>query len=154
MTVKILIPYNFTMNDEKSIDFVGHRYAGKEDVDITLFHAFILVPEIDTRNNPIMDKMTRNTSYLRQQQDEQKNALEEARQKLMDYGFAGQHIHCRYIPIRQDIARDIIWLWKTEKFDVVVLNRNPGNIINYFSRSISKRVTRHVEGGIGVHIVN
>lgn len=154
MTVKILIPYNFTMNDEKSIDFVGHRYAGKEDVDITLFHAFILVPEIDTRNNPIMDKMTRNTSYLRQQQDEQKNALEAARQKLMDYGFAGQHIHCRYIPIRQDIARDIIWLWKTEKFDVVVLNRNPGNIINYFSRSISKRVTRHVEGGIGVHIVN
>lgn len=154
MAVKILIPYNFTMNDEKSIDFVGHRYAGKEDVDITLFHAFILVPEIDTRNNPIMDKMTRNTSYLRQQQDEQKNALEAARQKLMDYGFAGQHIHCRYIPIRQDIARDIIWLWKTEKFDVVVLNRNPGNIINYFSRSISKRVTRHVEGGIGVHIVN
>lgn len=154
MAVKILIPYNFTMNDEKSIDFVGHRYARKEDVDITLFHAFTLVPEIDTRNNPIMDKMTRNTSYLRQQQDEQKNALEEARQKLMDYGFAGQHIHCRYIPIRQDIARDIIWLWKTEKFDVVVLNRNPGNIINYFSRSISKRVTRHVEGGIGVHIVN
>ena len=126
MAVKILIPYHFTMNDEKSIDFVGHRYAGKKDIEIT---------------------MIRNTSYLRQQQDEQKNALEAARQKLMDYGFAGQHIHCRYIPIRQDIARDIIWLWKTEKFDVVVLNRNPGNIINYFSRSISKRVTRHVEGG-------
>ena len=154
MAVKILIPYNFTMNDEKSIDFVGHRYAKREDVEITLFHAFTSVPEIDTRNNPIMDKMTRNTSYLRQKQEEQKNALEAARQKLMGYGFAGQHIHCRYIPIRQDIARDIIWLWKTENFDVVVLNRNPGNIINYFSRSISKRVTRYVEGGIGVHIIN
>jgi len=154
MAVKILIPYNFTMNDEKSIDFVGHRYAGRKDVEITLFHAFTPVPEIDTRNNPIMDKVSRGTSYLRGQQDEQKNALEAAGQKLKDYGFAGHHIHCLYIPIRQDVARDIIWLWKTEKFDVVVLNRNPGNIINYFSRSISKRVTRHVEGGIGVHIIN
>ena len=153
MAVKILIPYNFTMNDEKSINFVGHRYAGKKDIEITLFHAFTSVPEIDTRNNPIMDKMTRNTSYLRQQQDEEKNALEAARQKLKDYGFAGQHIHCRYIPIRQDIARDIIWLWKTEKFDVVVLNRTPGNIINFFNRSISKKVARHI-GGIGVHFVN
>ena len=154
MAVKILIPYNFTLNDEKSIDFVGNRYARRKEVEITLFHAFTPVPEIDTRDNPIMNKMIRNTSYLRCQQDEQKNALEAARQKLIEYGFAGQHIDCRYIPVRQDIADDIIWLWKTEKFDVVVLNRNPGNIINYFSRSISKRVTRHVEGGIGVHIVN
>ncbi|RLC15570.1 MAG: hypothetical protein DRH93_19590 [Deltaproteobacteria bacterium] len=154
MAVKILLPYNFTLNDEKSIDFVGNRYARRKEVEITLFHAFTPVPEIDTRDNPIMNKMIRNTSYLRGQQDEQKNALEAARQKLIEYGFAGRHIDCRYIPVRQDIADDIIWLWKTEKFDVVVLNRNPGNIINYFSRSISKRVTRHVEGGIGVHIVN
>ncbi len=154
MAVKILIPYNFTLNDEKSIDFVGNRYARRKEVEITLFHAFTPVPEIDIRDNPIMNKMIRNTSYLRGQQDEQKNALEAARQKLIEYGFAGRHIDCRYIPVRQDIADDIIWLWKTEKFDVVVLNRNPGNIINYFSRSISKRVTRHVEGGIGVHIVN
>ena len=154
MAVKILIPYNFTLNDEKSIDFVGHKYAKRKDVEITLFHAFTPVPEIDPRNNPIMDKVIRNTAYLRGQQQEQKDALEKSRQKLINYGFDGHHIHCLYIPIRRDIADDIIWLWKTEKFDVVVLNRNPGNIINYFSRSISKRVIRHVHGGVGVHIVN
>ena len=129
-------------------------YAGRNEVEITLFHAFTPVPEIDTRNNPIMGKMARNTSYLRGKQDEQKKILEEARQKLMNYGFSDRHIHCLYQPVRKDIADDIIWLWKTGKFDVVVLNRNPGNIINYFSRSISKRVTRQVEGGIGVHIIN
>ena len=154
MAVRILIPYNFTMNDEKSIDFVGNRYARKKEVEITLFHAFTPVPEIDTRNNPIMDKMNRSTSFLKSRQEEQKNAMESTRQKLMTYGFAGHNILCLYNPVRQDIASDIIRLWKTGKFDVVVLNRNPGNIINYFSRSISKRVTRHVEGGIGVHIVD
>lgn len=154
MPVNILIPYNFTENDELAIDFVGRRYAKKKEVEITLFHAFTPVPNIDTRNNPIMEKVNRGTSYLRVQQEEEKYALEAARQALINYGFSGHHIHCLYQPVQQDIADDIIRLWKKEKFDVVVLNRNPGNIINYFSRSISKRVTRHVEGGIGVHIVN
>ena len=154
MAGKILIPYNFTINEEKSIDFGGHRYAGRKDSEIPLFHAFIPVPEIDILNNPIMSKVNNNTIYLRRQQDDRKNAMEAGRLKLMDYGFAGHQILCLYIPVRQDIADDIIWLWKTEKFDVVVLNRNPGNIINYFTRSISKKLSRQAGGGIGVHIVN
>ncbi len=154
MPINILIPYNFTVNDEIAIEFVGQRYGKRKEVEITLFHAYTPVPEIDTRNNPIMDKVNRSTSYLRLRQEEEKQALEAARQALMNYGFNGDHIHCLYLAVRQDIADDIIRLWKRGKFDVVVLNRNPGNIINYFSRSISKRVTRHVEGGIGVHIVN
>ena len=153
MALKILIPYNFTKNDEKSIEFVGHKYADTKDAEITLFHAFTYVPEIKSYNDPIMDKVIRNTAYLRCQQDEQKNALKAAGQRLEAYGFAGNHIQRLFVPVRHDIAEDIIRLWKTENFDVVVLNRNPGNIINYFSRSISKRVTRHLDGGIGVHIV-
>jgi hypothetical protein len=154
MPVNILIPYNFTLNDEAAIDFVVQRYGKRNEVGITLFHAFTPVPEIDTKNDPIMEKVVRNTSYLRLQQDGEKQALEAARQTLINHGFAGLHIHCLYRPLQRDVAHDIIDLWRREKFDVVVLNRNPGNIINYFSRSISKRVTRHVEGGIGVHIVN
>ena len=154
MPINILIPYNFTGNDELAIDFVGQRYAKRKEVEITLFHVFTPVPEIDPRNNPIMDKVIQNTSYLRVQQDGEKQAMEAAKQALVNYGFAADHIHCIYRPVRHDIADDIIRLWKSGKFDVVVLNRNPGNIINYFSRSISKRVTRQVEGGIGVHIVN
>lgn len=152
MAVKILIPYNFTMNDEKAIEFVGHKYAGEKEAEATLFHAYSPPPAIDTKNNPIMDKMNRNLSYLRQQQTEQKNALDNASNKLMNYGFSSNNIHCIYQPIKRDIAEDIIRLWQEQNFDVVVLNRNPGNIINYFSRSISKRVTQKNE--LKVHIIN
>ncbi len=154
MAIKILIPYNFTTNDKKSIDFVGQRYSKKKDVEITLFHVFTPVPEIDVRNNPIMKQVVRNTAYLLSQQAEQKNALEAAKQELMNYGFANHRIQCLYMPMRKDIADDIITLWKTEKFDIVVLNQNPGNIINYFTRSISKRFSQNVAGSLGIHIVN
>ncbi len=100
-----------------------------------------------------MAKVTRNTSYLQSQQNEQKNALEAAKAKLMNYGFAAPHIHCLYTPVRRDIAEDIIGFWKKGKFDAVVLSRTPGNILNFFTRSISKRVASQVRGGIGVHFV-
>ena len=154
MAVTILIPYNFTRNDEKAIDFVGQRYADHKDVSITLFHAFTPVTEIDDPNNPIMKKVIRNTAYLRCQQEDQKEALNLARNKLMNHGFAEHHIKCLFMPAKQDIADSIIALCKTDKIDVVVLNRNPWNIINYFSRSISKKVVRKLGKKIRVHIVD
>ena len=154
MAVKILIPYNFTQNDEKAINFVGHRYKDEKDVEITLFHAYSPVPEIDVKDNPILEKMKANVSFLRQQKQEHKQALEKARERLATYGFAKQNIHCIFQPLKADIAMDIIRLWKNENFDVVVLNRNPGSIMNFFSRSISKKITQYYNGNIGVHLVN
>ena len=154
MSVKILVPYSFMPNEQKSIDFVGHRYSKRHEVEVTLFHAYTPVPEMDVGNSPIMHKVIQNASLLLLQQDERKNALEEARGQLMNHGIAGHNIHCIFRPVRVDIATDIIQLWKEEKFDVVVMSRNPGNIVNFFSRSISKRIVRGIEGGIGVHIVN
>lgn len=154
MAFKILIPYNFTRNDEKVLHFVGENYHEQKDVDITLFHAFTAIPEIDVKNNPIMEKMKSNMSYLRMQQEERRLALEEAVKMLMNYGIAQPQIHCLFAPIQNDIAADIIRLWKNENYDLIVLNRNPGNIINYFTRSTSKRITGYKNGEIRVHLVN
>ena len=154
MVVKILIPYNFKPNDEKAVHYTGRRYSKEKEVEITLFHAFASVPEINVKNNTIMEKMKLNLYYLHQQREERRQALEKVRLVLVDYGFASQNIHCLLRPIKTNIAADIIQLWKLENFHVVVLNRNPGNILNYFSRSISKRLTQCSDGVINVHIVN
>ncbi len=152
--VKILIPYNFKSNDEKAVRYTGQQYSKEKEVEITLFHAFVSVPKINVRNNTIMKKMKLNISYLHRQREEQRQAMEKVKGALVNYGFASQNIHCLLRPIKTDIAADIIQLWKFENFDVVVLNRNPGNIVNYFSRSTSKRITQYRDGIIGVHIVN
>ncbi|WDP92576.1 MAG: universal stress protein [Desulfobacter sp.] len=154
MSVKILIPYNFTPNDSRAVDFVGERYSERQGVEVTLFHAYTPVPEMDIKDTPVMKKVIHNTAVLQLKQDERKKALEEVREQLMAHGIAGHHVNCIFKPVRKDVAADIIGLWKEGKYDVVVLNRNPGNIVNFFSRSISKQIVRHIEGGIGVHIVN
>lgn len=79
----------------------------------------------------------RSTAYLRQQQEKQVEALKAAKTRLMGHGFSERRVHCIFQPVKRDIALDIIHLWKTEDFDMVVLNRNPGNSVNFFTRSIS-----------------
>lgn len=152
MTVKVLIPYNFTANDEKSLDFVASKYSGG-DVHLTLFHAYQPVPHIDVKNNPIMDKAERAGSYLRQLLGEQEKELERVRQRLITMGFRGDNLECVFTALHDDLAADIIHLAQTRDVDEVVLNRNPGNIVNYFSRSISKRVT-NILTEIRVHVIN
>lgn len=154
MAFKVLIPYNFTLNDEKALEYAGRRYRQDEGIEITLFHAYPHLPEIDVKHDPIMGKLISNVSYLRSQREEHKAALEAAKAKLEEYGFDGSQIHTLFRPVRSDVAEDIIQLWKQEKFNVIVLNRSPGSIMNYFSRSISKRIQGFGDGRIHIHVVN
>lgn len=154
MSVKVIIPYNFTINDEKAIEFVATRYQGVKDVELTLYHAYHPVPEISPVNNPIMDKMNRTTSYLRQQLNDQKKKLEEVKYQLISAGFRSENIHILFKPLIEDFSTDLICLIQGEHYDAVVLNRNPGNIINYFTRSVSKRVSQILNTSVSIHIVN
>lgn len=52
MAIKILIPYNFNKNDEKSIDFVAHRYTKRKEIEMALFYTFAPDSEINTHNAP------------------------------------------------------------------------------------------------------
>ena len=63
---KILVPYNFTGNDQKALDFVIQRYGQDANVEITLFHAYTAVPKIDVSDKTTMTLMNSNLSYLRQ----------------------------------------------------------------------------------------
>lgn len=152
--MNVLIPYNFTENDQKSIDFVCHEYPDRAGAEITLFHAFTRVPQVDVRNNPIMEKVSRPTSFLRLKQEEKKAELEHIREKLVGCGFESRSVYCLFTPVKQDVATDIIRLVTRKKFNALVLNRSPGNIINYFSRSISRRITRHFGRDIKIYIVS
>ncbi len=154
MSVKVIIPYNFSANDQKSIDFVTSTYLDRKDVHLVLFHGYQPVPVINSLNNPIMDKMNQATSHLRKQLIEQEHMLEEVKQRLIENGFRPQNVDCLFVALKEDLASDLIHLIISDHYDAVVLNKNPGNIINYFTRSLSGRVSKALEPKVRVHVVN
>ena len=136
----LLVPYNFSNEDEKSLKLVIRRYAQEADVEVTLIHLYTPVPEVDVRNNPIMEKMSANLAYLKQKQNENEDALEAARKRLVENGFKDDQVHTVFRPIRRDVASDIIDYAEKERVSLVVLNRSPERITRFFVRSVSDKV--------------
>lgn len=153
-TRHVLVPSNFMANDDKSLVFVIQKYAQNKDARVTLFHAYAPVPTIDVRNNPIMEKMSGNLSYLRQFQKAKEEELQKAKEKLVKGGFSGSQVDYLFTPLKNDIATDIINLVRDKKFNVVVMNRNPNKIAKFFIRSVSKKVSDGLQGSADVYVLN
>lgn len=145
-TQKILLPYNFTRNDQKALDFVISTFTNQENVEITLFNAYTPAPVIEVRTSPVMEQMMGKLGYLSQKIKEQEDELKVAKDKLLASGFSKNKIHTIFEPKKKDIAGDIIDIAFTGPFDVVVLNRKPGKIARFFTGSVFNKVVTALKG--------
>ena len=136
MSRKILLPYNFTKNDEKALDFVIHTFAKQQDDEVTLFNAYTPPPDIDLSGNPVMEKISSSVNYLRKRMHDQEEALKSAKEKLIESGFSENRIKYVFEPKEKDIAQDIIDVSLKGRFDIVVINRKPGRIARFFVGSV------------------
>lgn len=153
-THNVLVPSNFMANDEKSLDFVIQKYAHVKGVQITLFHTYSPVPEIEVRNNPLMERMSGNLSYLKQFLRDRENDLRKAKEKLVMGGFSSSQVHVIFTSLKNDVATDIITQVREKEFDIVVMNRNPSKIARFFTGSVSKKVSERLGSGVTVFILN
>lgn len=140
--LKILVPYNFTSNDEKSIDFVIQSFGQDKDAEITLFHAYIPVPNIEVSDKTVMTRLAGNLAYLRQKSYELKAEIEKAKDRLIEAGFLSDKVHYVFKPQEREAAQEIIDHAHEGEFTAIVLNRNPSKIRKFFTASISKKVSK------------
>ena len=150
---KILLPYNFTQYDRKALDFVIRNFPKGEQNEITLFNAYIPVPDIDLKGNPIMGKMKGQLDQLAKKVYEQEQALKDAKQYLLENGFSTGEVRHIFEPVKKDIATSIIDQVSKGNYDVVVLSRKPAKITRLFTRSIFLKVVSTLQN-ITVCIVN
>jgi hypothetical protein len=140
MNPKILLPYNFTKNDEKALNFVISTFADRHDSEVTLFNAYMPVPDVDLRGSPVMDKMSGSVNYLRKRMLDQEGALKTAKEKLIENGFSENRVKYIFKPKEKDIAQDIIHVCLKGHFNIVVINRKPGKISRFFVGSVFDKV--------------
>lgn len=139
---KILVPYNFTRNDQKTLGFVIESYAEDAQAEITLLHAYAPLPRIEMDDKTVMARMAENLSYLRQKNNDTEEALNAARTRLLKAGFAAERVTCVFKPQQKDAAQEIIDLARQGRFTTVLLNRRPGSINRFFTASVSKKVVK------------
>lgn len=142
---KILLPYNFSQNDQKSLTFVIQTYAAMENAEVTLFHAFTPISEIEASDHQSATaKLKRRLSYLTQELTEREMALQEVRQYLISEGFDKDKVRYVFKSRKGETAAAIIDLTKETSYDVIVLNHKPGKVARFFTGSVFTKVVAAV----------
>jgi hypothetical protein len=138
--IKILVPYNFTAYDQKSLKFLIDTFGHNQDADVTLFSTYTPLPEIEARNAPIMARLKSRLSYLSQQNTAQENALQDAVKSLVQSGFSKQKIRAVFLPRKKDIATEIIQFAKSDRFTLIVVNHKPKKATHYFTGNVFSKI--------------
>ncbi|MCK5101105.1 MAG: universal stress protein [Desulfobacteraceae bacterium] len=136
---KILLPYNFTKNDKKGLDFIISNYAGAENVSVTVFHLHPPIPELVLNRDSVMDRMSNSMRYLKTRSIEQENKVMEVKQLLLNSGFKDSQVSSLYLRKTRDIAQEIKRLVQNEGYNTIVLNYT-GGIKGFFNASVSNKV--------------
>ena len=144
-TKKILVPYNFTANDERAIDLVIQNFSRHPDARITLFHAYLPVPNIEISDKTVMSRISGNLSYLRQKITDLEAEIVKARDRLIDAGFSKERVNYIFKPQSNDASQEIIDQAIGGEFTGIVLNRSPASIRRFFTPSVSKRVVKALQ---------
>ncbi len=137
---KALVPYNFTLNDQKAIQFIIRTFAQNRDIEFTLFHAYTPLPEIETDSNAVLGKLKGTMLSLATELRKQESFLKGAKKKLQENGFSDDQLDYVFKPMDKEIPDEIAEKTFRDKYDMIILNRKPGKISRLFGRSVSGRV--------------
>ena len=137
---KILLPYNFTTLDQKALVFANSTFSHFGEVEITLFHAYTPLPDIEAESTSVMGKLKGDLSYLSQKIMQQETELKAVEEKLIEGGFAQSRIHTVFKPRKKDIASEIIEFATKDKFSVIVISHKPGKASRFFTGSVFSKV--------------
>ena len=143
-THKILVPYNFTDNDEKAIDFVIDSFgrSAQVDAEVTLFHTYVPLPDLEVSDKTVMARLASNLTYLRQKTAELEQALKAAAERLVTAGFAEEKVSWVFTPRHREPSQEIIEQANKGNYTTIVLNHHPSKVRKFFTASIAKKVAK------------
>jgi len=133
---KVLMPYNFTIADEKSLNFVINTFSCQQNVHITLFNAYTPLPEIDFKASPGLTKMDRGMAHLANEIKEKERGLIDAKAFLVRHGFNADQVDYLLKKRTKSIPREIMDLVIQGNYQVVVLSRQPGKVTRFYARGL------------------
>ena len=149
MPKKILIAMDESENALRAVDFVGTCL--NPDADVTLFSVLMNTATLCAMQSPeltpyFMAEQTAFCTLENKKKELVSQALEKARQKLVQNGFDNKRVHVKTAERTKGIARDIIGEANNGGFDLVVLGkRGISGIKDFIMGSISQKVLNGVK---------
>lgn len=156
MVNKILVAFDDSENAMRAVEYISNFFA--TDTKITLLNITQDTASLCDMNSPAL------TPYFKSQQtsfcnlEEKKkslvdNALQKARQKLMEAGFLDQNVTIKAKSKKKGVARDIVKEAQSGYNTIVLGRRGQSGIKEFILGSVSQKVF-HLVKDISVLVVN
>ena len=139
---KILVPYNFTVHEWSAFDFIISTFGGRRDVKITLFNAYIPLPEIDFTSNPEMRKLMSGMVFLSEELKKKEFGLKSVKDYFLEKSFSEEQVDYVLKRKEKDLADEIIDAAVSGHYSVVVFTRTQGKVSRLFGRNVHEKVLR------------
>lgn len=143
-TFRILLPYNYSPNDQKALRFAIDAFSGERKNRFTLFHAYTPIPDVDVTASPENVKMRSGMAYLAAELKEKENALKAVADRLRGNGIDGEAVTCLFKKRVKSAAEEIVDA--ASGHNAIVLSRGAGRVTHLFTRSIYARVVEGLKG--------
>ena len=143
---KILVPFNFSSQDEKAIATVMRLFAHDPETEVILFHAYTPLPKVTAEKSTVMEKMNQSMTYLMQQVKAREAELEAVKDRLIDGGIAEANIQLVFQPRGKDVASEICHQAREHAGDLIILNRKSGKVSRFFTGSVYRTVVPAMKG--------
>lgn len=137
---KLLLPYNFTERDRKALDFTADTFASHGNVEITLFHAYVWLPQAPVHDRQVTERLKSGMGYLQSKLRELESDFQNIRDELIDRGFAPAHVRTLFRPRKKELLEAILDLHQRERFNLIVLSRRPDRIGRFFGGSLHTKL--------------
>ncbi len=145
---RVLVPYNFTIHDQKAIDFIVRTFLAVKDIQFTLFHAYAPLPEIQTGSNAVLGRLQGTMMSLSEELSGQERYLKEGKEELLKKGFSDDQVDYIFKAREKDVANEIAETALKGGYQMIVLNRNPTKITRLFGRSVSGKLLSSIKGKV------
>lgn len=139
-TQKLLLPYNFTDRDRKALEFTASAFAPQGDVEVTLFHAYLSLPEVQVQDRQVTERLRGGMGYLKAKISELESDFQNIRDELIDRGFPPARVRAVFRPRKKEVLDAILDLHHRERFNLIVVSRRPGRIGRFFAGSLHTKL--------------
>lgn len=137
---KLLLPYNFTDRDRKALEFTADTFAPHGGVEITLFHAYLPLPSVQTHDRQVTERLQSGMGYLQTTIGELEADFQSVRDELIDRGFAPAMVRTLFRRRKNTVTDAILDLHQREHFNLIVLSRRPGRMGRFFDSSLHAKL--------------
>ncbi len=139
-TQKLLLPYNFSDRDRKALEFTASTFAPQGDAEVTLFHAYLSLPEVQIQDRHVTERLKGGMGYLQAKISELETEFQKVRDELIDRGFPPARVRTIFRPRKKEVLDAILDLHHREHFNLIVVSRRPGRIGRFFAGSLHTKL--------------